>query len=169
MQNARESGYSLMSSAARTRTKSPDALRLQRAQLDARLREFPSIDTPRGGWIRTIRQSLGMTMQQLGKRLGISPQSVLELERREHEETISVGRLRQAAEALNCDLRIVLLPRPSLEETVRRQALLKVREERNQLLHTMRLEAQHEGLEDSANEARAVEEWLAERTRSLWA
>ena len=151
-----------------TPKQSSNARELQRRQLDARFRNFPSMEAPRGGWIRTIRSALGMTMKQMGSRLGISPQSVLDLETREQSETISVAKLRQAAEALDCELRIVFVPRPSLEETLRRQATLKAREERDRLTHTMRLEAQDEGVDDVLDENKAVERWLSERAGRVW-
>jgi hypothetical protein len=50
---------------------------LLRGQLDARLQGVTQLHPPRGGWIRTIRQALGMTMAQLGKRLRISAPSVI--------------------------------------------------------------------------------------------
>jgi predicted DNA-binding mobile mystery protein A len=115
-----------------------------------------------------MREALGMTMLQLGRRLRISPQSVHDLEAREQSETLSIATLRQAAEALNCDLKYVFVPRSSLESTVREQAALKAREERSRLIHTMRLEAQDEGVEQVLNEQRAIEHWLTKRARRLW-
>lgn len=107
-------------------------------------------------------------MKQLGARLGMSPQSVLDLEARERSETISLAKLRQAAEALNCELQVAFVPRPSLGETIRRQAAMKAREERNRLVHTMRLEAQDAGVEEVLDERKATERWLSERIRRLW-
>lgn len=157
-----------MKRAGSSTRKSPEMLDLQRRQLDGRLAQLALPETPRGGWIRTIRQALGMTMEQLGRRLGISPQSVDGLEGREKSETLSIAKLREAAEALNCDLKIVFVPRTSLESTVRRQAELKARDERNRLIHTMRLEAQDEGVEKVLDEPRAIELWLTKRARRLW-
>jgi predicted DNA-binding mobile mystery protein A len=143
-------------------------LELQRRQLDGRLTQLPSLETPSVGWIRTLREALGMTMAQLGKRLRISPQSVQSLEAREKKETISVAKLREAAEALDCDLKVVFVPRSSLESTMRQQATRKAREERNRLVHTMRLEAQEAGVEEVLDERRAIELWLTKRARRLW-
>lgn len=109
-----------------------------------------------------------MTMAQLGTRLGVSPQSVQDLEQREQKETISVAKLSEAAEALGCELKIVFVPRLSLESAIREQAARKAREERNRLLHTMRLEAQGEGVEEVLDEGRAIELWLTKRARRLW-
>ena len=143
-------------------------LELQRRQLDSRLRQLPPLETPGAGWIRTIRESLGMTLAQLGRRLRISPQSVRNLEEREKAETVSVAKLREAAEALDCELKIVFVPRSSLESTIREQATRKARDERNRLVHTMRLEAQDVGVDDVLNERRAIEQWLTKRARRLW-
>ena len=140
----------------------------QRRQLDGRLKQLPPLQTPGAGWIRTIREALGMTMAQLGTRLRIAPQSVQSLEQREKKETISVAKLREAAEALDCELKIAFVPRSSLESTIRQQAARKAREERNRLIHTMRLEAQGEGVEEVLDEERATELWLTKRSRRLW-
>jgi len=109
-----------------------------------------------------------MSMKQLGSRLGMSPQAVQDLEKRETSETISLAKLRQAAEALNCELKFVFVPRPSLQETIGRQAARKAREERKRLVHTMRLEAQDDGVEEVLDEGKAIESWLTERARRLW-
>ena len=159
-----------MKRATRARRKSPEMLALQRQQLDSRLTllRLPALEAPRGGWIRTIRESLGMTMAQLGKRLRISPQSLKGLEDRERKETISIAKLRQAAEAMDCELKIALVPRTSLDETMRRQAAAKAREQRERLVHTMRLEGQGAGVVEVLDEARAIERWLTQRARRLW-
>lgn len=148
--------------------KSSEMLALQRRQLDERLTKLPPLEAPGAGWIRTIREALGMTMAQLGTRLGISPQSVQDLEQREMKETISVAKLREAAEALDCDLKLTFIPRSSLESAIHQQATRKAREERNRLIHTMRLEAQGEGVEEALDEGRAIELWLTKRARRLW-
>ena len=162
------SGYILMKRTVEKRIRqSPRALALQRRQLDAKLKSVSVVDTPRGGWIRTIRAALGMSLKQLGKRMGISPQAVLEIETRERDEAITIAKLRQAADALNCDVRIVLVPRTSLEAIVLGQAERKARQDREQLLHTMRLENQDEGVEPGL-ESGAADRWLKERAARLW-
>ena len=107
-------------------------------------------------------------MAQLGKRVGISAQSLASLEERERKGTISLAKLREAADAMDCELRVAMVPRTSLEETVRRQAVMKAREQRDQLIHTMRLESQEEGVSDVLNEPRAIELWLTKHARRLW-
>jgi predicted DNA-binding mobile mystery protein A len=151
-----------------TPTVSPEMRELQRRQLDARFRDMPSMEPPRGGWIRTVRQSLGMSMRQLGKRLGVSPQAIVAFERREQDGTISVAKLKAAAEAMGCQLKFVFVPAPSLEEIIRTQATMKAREERDRLVHTMKLEDQDEGVEATLDESKAIERWLTARAGQLW-
>jgi hypothetical protein len=90
------------------------------------------------------------------------------MERREREGAITIAKLDQAAKALNCELRIVFVPKPSLEETVQRQAEAKAQSEQNEVIHTMRLEGQAEGVEDALPLTRAREAWLTTRLARLW-
>lgn len=59
---------------------------------------------PPTGWIKAIRTAIGMSMQQLGNRLSITKQSVLDIERREKEGSITIKALREAAKALDMQL-----------------------------------------------------------------
>ena len=141
---------------------------LVRRQLDERLRHLPRTPSPKGGWIRTIRTALGMTMAQLGRRLGITTTGVAELERREDRGAITLSTLRDAASALECDVLIAFVPRVPLAEMVRERALVKAREEQARLLPTMALENQHEGVVQPADADQSVDHWPPRRTSNLW-
>lgn len=141
---------------------------LLRRQLDARLRELPHEQPPKGGWVRAIRRALGMTMKQLGKRLGVSAPGVADLESREASGSISVAKLRSAADAMGCDLLIAFVPRVPLADMVQRQAALKATQEDSRLLHTMKLENQDQGVAKPSDLARSVERWIAKRGSRLW-
>jgi len=150
------------------RSRSPNFIALQRRQLDAAMAGARIPRAPRKGWIRTLRAALGMSARQLGERLGMTQQGALDLERRERDGSITIGKLTDAANALNCDVRVALVPRKSLEETVRRQADAKARVERNRIVHTMRLEAQEAGVDAVLNPAESRNSWLTERIARLW-
>jgi len=92
---------------------------------------------------------------------------VSELERSEAADTITLASLRKAARALDCDLVVAMVPKTSLENTVHRQARLKAAQERNRIVHTMRLEAQEEGVEESLDPD-DVKGWLTTRFGRLW-
>lgn len=146
----------------------PDYLALQRSQLDAR-KEVGSrrVEMP-DGWIRAVRTALGMSASQLAKRLGVTQQAVASTERNERNGTVSVATLARVAEALDCELVVEFRPKTSLEETVRRQATEKATAERNRVVHTMRLEAQHEGVEQVLDTDAAVRQWMTARISKLW-
>ncbi|HEX4431826.1 MAG TPA: mobile mystery protein A [Frankiaceae bacterium] len=128
------------------------ALRARRA-LDRRLDVLPpaaSLQPPHDGWVRAIRDALGMSLADLGQRMGIAAQSVAALEAAERSGGIKLDSLRRAADALDCDLAYVLLPRHSLEATVRKAAVAVVEREAAAVQQTMRLEDQDTVLDDTA-------------------
>ena len=120
----------------------------QRAQareaLDRRLGRVntTALAPPPHGWVRAIREALGMTTRQMGQRAGISAMSVTSLERSERAGTVQLDTLRKAADALNCDLVYALVPRDSLDETIFRQARKTAEQEVLRVDRTMRLEDQ---------------------------
>jgi predicted DNA-binding mobile mystery protein A len=58
---------------------------------------------PSSGWIKAIREGLGMAATHLAAKLGVTTSTVTRLESSEADDTISLGTLRRAAEALGCD------------------------------------------------------------------
>ena len=155
----------------RQKESAPAFLALQRMQLDARVRQdapVGSLETPPRGWVYTIRTALGMTQAQLARRLGMRATSVSTLEKREAAGTATVASLRKAADALDCDLRIAFVPRNGLQRAVEEQARRKASEERNRIVHSMRLEAQDTGVARSLAEAVDAESWLTDRAREIW-
>lgn len=78
---------------------------------------------PSGGWIKNVREALGMSMQQLGNKLGITKQSVLHIERREAEGSITLRALKDAAMAMDMQLVYGFVPNDgSLEKLIERKA-----------------------------------------------
>jgi len=95
-----------------------------------------------GGWVQAIRESLGMTLEAFGARLGISRQTAHQLENSEVQDRISLRRLRAAAEALDCELVCYLRPKRSLEAMVQDQARNAAEEIVSRTGHSMALEVQ---------------------------
>jgi predicted DNA-binding mobile mystery protein A len=73
------------------------------------------LEIPSEGWIHSIRVAIGMNLRQMGKRLGITPQSVKELEKREKSGSLTLRGLQEVANALNLKLVYILLPNQPLE------------------------------------------------------
>jgi DNA-binding XRE family transcriptional regulator len=66
---------------------------------------------PRTGWAKPIRIAQGISTRRMAARLGVSQPAVIQAERSEAAGTISIAQLYRLAEALDCDLRYVLIPR----------------------------------------------------------
>jgi predicted DNA-binding mobile mystery protein A len=97
---------------------------------------------PVKGWIRAIRESLGMTAAQLAARMGIVQSSVTELEKAEARGAAQLSSLKRAAEAMNCSLVYALVPNDTLETFLLQQARLVAREQLKPVEQTMLLENQ---------------------------
>lgn len=141
-----------------------------RRRLDDRLEAMkpPARYTaPPKGWIRAVRDALGMSAPQLGARIGARQQTIADFERSEVRGTIQLNTLRRVAEALDCTLVYALVPRSSLEETVMARARDLARKELGRIGHSMELEAQ--GV-PAAEHYKQIEDYAREhvRERDLW-
>ena len=96
-----------------------DAIR----HLDQRFKALTALAAaPPKGWVRAVRNDLGMTTKQLAIRLGVTQQRITELEKAELSGRLTLNALERAAEALGCRLVYALIPERPLKETVTRQA-----------------------------------------------
>jgi predicted DNA-binding mobile mystery protein A len=133
------------------------AARKAREVLDRRLVEIGPASryaAPRLGWIRAVRDALGMSAADLATRMGISGASVRSLEDKEMSGGIRLSSLRRAAEAMDCALVYAFIPNESLEQTVRRQAARVLEQQMGRVSQTMALEAQESDVLPSSLEAR---------------
>lgn len=109
---------------------------------------------PSKGWIRAIRQALGISSGDLARRLGTSRQLPLQLEKGEAEDRITLKSLRAAANALDCDLVYALVPRAdSMQELIENRARAEAKNRVLGVEHSMALENQAVGRIDEAVEA----------------
>lgn len=145
-----------------------DAIR----HLDSRfatLRALSQGQRPPKGWIRAIRDALGMTTAQYAKRLGVSQPRIVELEKSEQGGSVTLNTLQRAAEALGCRLVYVLVPERPLAEVVTKRAAEIAERQSRAIEQTMRLEDQ--AVEDN-QAARALREQaiedLLKRPARLW-
>lgn len=117
-----------------------------RAALDERFeawRQLPAQGKrPFGGWIRAIREALGMRAEDLAVRMAVSQPSLTRLEKSERAGTIGLDALTRAADALECDVVYALVPRRPLDDIVADQARRRARQRVNRVAHTMALEDQ---------------------------
>lgn len=141
-----------------------------RERLDDRLQGLKPVarfHAPPKGWVRAIRDALGMTGVQLARRLAVRPQSVETLEQSEQSGSIQLKTLRRAAEALDCTLVYALVPNDSLEGAIRGRARKIAMRELGRVAHTMRLEAQETA---DGNTDERIEAYIRDnvKERDLW-
>lgn len=146
--------------------------KLVRKQLDKTLLEFRpilGISIPQKGWIRAIRDSLGMSGKQLAGRLGVTRQRVSEIERNEVSGSLTIKSMRKVADCLDCVFVYALVPRKSLEHTVHDRAK-QVAEERLQRASQLMLLEGQELNEDDEFEALSdmIEEMIETQPSTLW-
>jgi predicted DNA-binding mobile mystery protein A len=123
----------------------PARARQSRRQLDRRFRNIRSSSpyaTPVRGWIKAIREALGMSTTQLAQRLKIKQPSLVQLEQSEAKGTMELRTLRRVAEALDCTVVYALVPNKPLETMVRDRARAFARKRREYVEHSMLLENQ---------------------------
>lgn len=145
---------------------------IQIEQLTKRFEELAPLSQvrrPSRGWIRAIREALGMTTRQLAERLGVKQPSLAELETSEAAGNITVKSLERAAEALGCRLVYALVPIKPLTATIEERALQLARQKLAAIEQTMRLENQEvrDKVAQKEAERRLVEE-LLRRPARLW-
>ena len=100
---------------------------------------------PPRGWIRAVREALGMSAAALAGRLGITAGAVIRLEQSEAADRARLETLRRAADALGCDLVYLLVPRRPLSAVVRDRARELANAQIAAVEQTMRLEDQATG------------------------
>lgn len=145
---------------------------LARERLDGRFSKMGPVSQfarPTRGWIRAIRDALGMSATQLAARLGVSQPRVVALEKGEVEDTLTLQSLQKAAHALDCTLVYALVPNRPLEAMVRAEAERIASERLATVEQTMRLEDQAVGSPEGARQReRLIEQLVRTETRRLW-
>jgi predicted DNA-binding mobile mystery protein A len=70
-----------------------------------------SSSVPQRGWIRSIREALGLSLSRVAKRAGIQRQNLLQFQISEERGQIKLANLRRIAEAMDCELVYAIIPK----------------------------------------------------------
>jgi len=119
--------------------------KLVREQLQmtlAKLRPLLDSSIPPKGWIKAIKNALGMSGRQFAERMGVTKQRASFMEKQEIDGTTTFKAMRKTAEALDCVFVYGFVPRTSLEETIRNRAKQLANKRIARASHTMGLENQ---------------------------
>ena len=146
--------------------------KLMRKQVASSLEDLSTLaqkPVPKKGWIRTIRDALGMSSYVLADRLGCKRNNITAIEQRERKGTITLETLEQVAQALNCKLVYCLVPLEPFDITLEKRARLVAKKRIATVNHSMKLEQQ--GLSQKQlqqQEDDLVQELLRNDPKNLW-
>lgn len=137
---------------------------LQLQQINNKMFKFAlltQVAVPPVGWIKAIRQAVGMSMQQLGNKLSVSRQAVMDIERREQDGSITIKSLREVARVMDMQLVYGFVPNDgSLDALIEKRAKELATRIVLRTANTMKLE-------DQANSLERIREAIAERTNAI--
>ena len=116
---------------------------LQMRILDAKIKTIHTFILPKNGWIKPIRNVLGITKSQLAKKMNVTAQRLGVIEKGEREQTIKIRTLEKVAKALNCNLFYCFIPnQKSFERLLEDKVDSYVKKRLKLVQRTMELEGQ---------------------------
>ena len=138
--------------------------KLQIQQLSDKIEKLVAMATvvmPSIGWIKTIRTGIGMSLEQLGKKLSVTKQAIQDIENREREGSITIKSMHEIANALDMKFVYVILPKNgSLDEMIEKRALEIAKVIVQRTSNTMKLE-------DQANSKERIQKAIKERAEEI--
>lgn len=137
---------------------------LQLQQLNNKMLGFATLKqvaVPPTGWIKAIRTAIGMSMQQLGNKLSVSKQGILDMEKREKDGSITIKSLREIGRALDMQLVYGFVPNDgSLDAFIEKRATELATQIVLRTSNTMKLE-------DQGNTQMRIQKAIEERAESI--
>jgi len=137
---------------------------LQMQQLNSKMLGFASpkqVAMPPIGGIKAIRTAIGMSMQQLGNKLNISKQGVMDIEKREKDGSITIKSMREIARAMDMQLVYGFVPNDgSLDALIEKRATELATQIVMRTANTMKLENQ-------SNSKKRLETAIRERATAI--
>lgn len=142
-------------------------------QLDRKLKPFSGIElliVPDKGWINSIRTTINMTLEQLGKKLSITKQGAKRIEESEAAGTITINSLKEVGRVLEMKLVYGFVPNDgSIDLLLDRKARILAEKIILRTNHNMMLEDQEI---DKGNLKKAIDdlsnEIKMELKRAIW-
>ena len=138
--------------------------KLQFQQLNEKMLQLSVMQhviVPPIGWIKAIRNGIGMSMEQLGKKLSITKQGVMDIEKREKEGAITIKSMQEIAKAIDMQFVYGFVPvAGSLDQMIEMRALEMARKIVQRTSTTMKLE-------DQVNSKERIEKAIKERATEI--
>jgi len=127
----------------------PEYRHLRLNQLAATLDKFTSAKQtarPVRGWLRAVREALGISQQEVATAAKVKRQSILGFEEAEAGDRITLRNLRRVADAMGCELVYAIVPKSgSIQELAEQRTRSEATKRVLSVEHTMALEDQASG------------------------
>jgi predicted DNA-binding mobile mystery protein A len=138
--------------------------KLQFQQLNEKMNQLTGLQhviIPPIGWIKALRNGIGMSMEQLGNKLSITKQGVMDIEKREKEGAITINSMQEIAKAMDTQFVYGFVPKAgSLEQMIEYRALEIATKIVERTSTSMKLE-------DQANSKERIENAIKERASEI--
>ena len=111
---------------------------------DARQTPRPTL-----GWLRAVREALGISQEQIAKTMQLAQQNIAAFEKAEASDRITLQNLRRVAEAMGCELVYAIVPKEgSFKDLADRRTRNEVTKRVRSVHRSMALEDQASSSED---------------------
>ena len=138
--------------------------KLQFQQMNEKINQLTGLQhviIPPIGWIKALRNGIGMSMEQLGKKLSITKQGVMDIEKREKEGAITIKSMKEIAMAMDMQFVYGFIPNAgSLEQMIETRAIEIATKIVERTSTTMKSE-------DQANSRKRIENAIKERATEI--
>lgn len=121
-------------------------------------------EKPLQGWIKTIRELLGMTTVQFSKKLEISQPRLVFMEK--NEKNLKLSTMEKIADKLNCDFIYALVPREKINDIIYNRAKQKAINIVTKVNKNMSLENQLSENKEILEET--IDDLLSKKITKIW-
>lgn len=138
--------------------------------VDRTAQQLRNVQQPKGGgWLSLLRHALGMSGAHVAARAGVSRNAIYQAERNERDGAITIAQMRKLAEAMDAEFVYAVVPRGSVEDIIRAQALRKAETRVRRASSHMALESQSLPSEQTKQRIdRLAEELLRDMPSNFW-
>ena len=103
---------------------------LAMAQVERRLKAIRAalgLAKVKPGWIQFTRHALGMTLEKLAERAGVSKTTAAQAERGEVHGKLTMDTLKKMATAMDCEFIYAFVPKDPIKDLLKKHAVLKAK------------------------------------------
>jgi len=121
----------------------------QLSQSLAPFEQAKAVTRPTRGWLKAIREALGIPLEQIGRQLRTTKQGIKWFEIGEASDRITLRNLRRVADAMECELVYAIVPNSgSIEDLAERRARSEATKRVHSVHRSMALEDQSSSSEE---------------------